>query len=93
MDTITEREISNHGNYYGELQSMRIIAIPEKKGALALEFLAGGNGYAESRHLVLTDVQQALKLSAQIRRTLLPELEHEVLESLGRMEKKLDELS
>ena len=88
LPIVTANELSNQTHYYGELLSVEISAIEGGRGALLLEFRAGGNGFAQSRHMVMTDTRQALKLSAQIRRRLLPEFERRVLTALDRIEKK-----
>lgn len=91
MDTITSTQITNHGSYYGALISCRVLSVPEQTGALALEFHAGDAAYAESRHLVLTDARQLLELAAHIRHILLPTMDQEILDALGRIEKKLEQ--
>jgi len=89
METITSNEINQMNSAYGPLLSHQVLAIPEKPGALALEFHTGSGELVHMRHIVLTDAQQLLEMASEIRRTLLPRLDAEILAVLERVERKL----
>lgn len=87
-ETIKSEELSDHPDLHGPLMSVRLRPIQDREGDLLLEFRAGGAGFAATRHLVLTNARQALKVAAHLRRTVLPEFEAKALELLERSVKE-----
>ena len=86
--TIKSEEPGARRNLYGQLLSGRLRPIQGREKVPLLEFRAGGDGFAESHHSVLTDARQALKVAAHLRRTVLPEFAAKALELLERSVKE-----
>ena len=91
MENITSTELRGNPGLDGELISTRVRYVQEKRGVLVLEVCSNGSDNKESRHLFLTDALQLLGIVDQIRSALLPSLDGEILASLDRIEKKLNE--
>ena len=91
MEDTTSTELLNDPDLDGELVSIRLLSAQDKRWVLGLEVRANGDAYKESRHVFLTDFHQFLGIADQIRSALLPTMDAEILASLDRIEKKLNE--